>query len=70
MSKDESREIVYGMPYDEWRKKAPERGHARAEGWLREDRTATSGTPPREDRAQAKMFYLVNSVDDGGIVLT
>ena len=21
MSKDESREIVYGMPYDEWRKK-------------------------------------------------
>jgi hypothetical protein len=21
MSKDESREIVYGMPYDDWRKK-------------------------------------------------
>jgi hypothetical protein len=21
MSKDQSREIVYGMPYDEWRKK-------------------------------------------------
>ena len=21
MSKDESREIVYGMPYEEWRKK-------------------------------------------------
>jgi hypothetical protein len=21
MSKDDSREIVYGMPYDEWRKK-------------------------------------------------
>ena len=21
LSKDESREIVYGMPYDEWRKK-------------------------------------------------
>ena len=30
MSKDESRQIVYGMPYDEWREKAPEGRQPRA----------------------------------------
>ncbi len=31
----EAREIVYGMPYDEWRKAAPEGSDGRAEGGLR-----------------------------------
>ena len=35
MSKDESREIVYGMPYDEWRKKYQKEAIARAKGGLR-----------------------------------
>ena len=35
MSKDESREIVYGMPYDEWRKKYQKEATRRAKGGIR-----------------------------------
>ena len=33
MTKDESREVVYGMPYDEWRKKHPEAPADRVTDW-------------------------------------
>ena len=36
MSKDESREIVYGEPFEQWKAEAPEGGLAGAEGGLRE----------------------------------
>ena len=32
LSKDEGREIVYGMPYDEWARPPPDRPEARGEG--------------------------------------
>ena len=35
MSKDQSREIVYGMPFDEWRKKYQKEASARAKGGIR-----------------------------------
>ena len=41
MTKDESREIVYGMPYEEWKAKHQKRGNARAEGDIRKS-NATS----------------------------
>ena len=36
LSKDESREIVYGMPYAEWQAEASDRGVRRQEGGVRE----------------------------------
>ncbi len=38
MTKEESREIVYGMPYDEWRADAPEGRLAGAEGGIRKSK--------------------------------
>ena len=35
LSDPQAREIVYGMPYDEWRKKHQKEASARAEGRLR-----------------------------------
>ena len=35
MSKDESRQIVYGMPYEEWRAKYQKEASRREEGGLR-----------------------------------
>ena len=51
MSKDESREIVYGMPYDEWQREASERSHARAEGRVRKSKPqALNALRPPTDR--------------------
>ncbi len=59
MSKDESREIVYGMPYDEWRKKYQKEAVGRAKGRLR--KVQASALIPAQD---------VNSVDDAALCLT
>ncbi len=40
MTKDESREIVYGMPYDEWRAKHQKEASPDTEGRLREGQAA------------------------------
>ncbi len=45
LSDPEAREIVYGMPYDEWRKEYQKEASARAEGSLR--RVATETRPHR-----------------------
>ena len=53
MSYDQAREIVYGMPYEDWKAKYQTEGHARAKGGLRQASrraalAATAGpTPPR-----------------------
>ena len=60
MSKDESREIVYGMPYDEWRKKYQKEASAGAKGRVRK-------VQPSATRSHRR---LVNSVDDGVRALT
>ena len=59
MTKDESRQIVYGMPYDEWRKKHQKNP--------RPTRRRHSKSPAPGIRSQ---YLLVNSVDDGSIGLT
>ena len=41
MTKDESREIVYGMPYDEWRAKHQKEASAGAKGGLRKSKPKT-----------------------------
>ena len=38
MTKDESREIVYGMPYDEWRAKYQKEASTRAERGIRKSK--------------------------------
>ena len=38
MTKDESREIVYGMPYDEWRAKYQKEASRRSEGGIRKSK--------------------------------
>ena len=60
MSKDESREIVYGMPYEEWRKKHQKEASPRAEGGIRKVQPSSTSSHR----------LLVNSVDDGVLALT
>ena len=56
MSKDQSREVVYGMPYDEWRKKFQKEASS-------EQKAAFEKSSP----GQRYFTVAVNSVDDGAV---
>ncbi len=50
LSKEESREIVYGMPYDEWRAKYQAEASPDKAGGVREEPPRPRGSPSRGRR--------------------
>ena len=57
LTKDESREAVYGMPYDEWKAKHQKEASPGAAGDVRKEPQALTLAPARGRNCQAKIAH-------------
>ena len=67
MTYDEARELVYGMPYDEWRRPLPDRGVRSGQGWLRALARLTL-LPQNAQYVRILTFFAGDRVRQGDIV--